>query len=337
MTIAPAQDLSANPAESTTAPAAGPGGDQGPPAGDLVDRRLPRHRHADPDRGGAPHRAARRPVRRSASSTWRRQRQRGDRGRAAWLRGGRHRLRAALLERARRAVEGRGALDRLRRGRRGGADVPRRQLRRRHVRLRRDVRARPGPDRRRAPPGRPVRRPDRASWPIRPMASSASCSGRSRSTSRRRPGSAPRSSGHGGPSPGAVRREAEQHPDREADVRLPRPVAGGMGRDLAARVRPDPEGLRRRSGGSTGGSRWSRTSSSSSAGSTGPPMGHGRPVGVSGGGDRQALTFVASTPGGGPDPAASAPGTGRPSLASTGACACRRRGCPPWASRQRSS
>ena len=67
----------------------------------------------------------------------------------------------ALLDVRPRARRGRRPRGRLRRGRRRGAAVPGRLLRRRHVRVRLDVRARPRAGGRRAAPRLPARRHDR--------------------------------------------------------------------------------------------------------------------------------------------------------------------------------
>ena len=68
----------------------------------------------------------------------------------------------ALLDRARQRAAAEGRRRRVHRGRRRGAPVRGRQLRRRHLGLRRDVRAGPGADRARARTRLPARRADRA-------------------------------------------------------------------------------------------------------------------------------------------------------------------------------
>ena len=125
---------------------------QAAPAAGLGERRLRRRRRADRARRGAALRH-RRPARRLARARRRhRQRQRRDRGRAARLHGGRRRLRARAARARTPPRRSRGPPGRAARGRRRGAAVPRRLLRRGHVRLRLHVRPRPRPGGRRAAP-----------------------------------------------------------------------------------------------------------------------------------------------------------------------------------------
>ena len=106
---------------------------------------------------GAGHRPRRARARRRL-----RQRQRRDRRGPAHLgQHGRRRLRPGPARARPRAGRRRAPGDRVRRGRRPGAALRGRQLRRRDVDLRRDVRPRPGEDRGRAAARGQARRPDR--------------------------------------------------------------------------------------------------------------------------------------------------------------------------------
>ena len=152
----------------------------------------------------------------------------------------------SLLDRARRRTEGRRPQRRLHRGRRRGAAVRRRELRRRHLRLRRDVRARPGPDRERARPGHPAGRPDR---PRRAHAERVHRSAVQDERPARRTAGRARLAGpvgHRGSTARAVRRRHRRDQRREADVRLPLHVAGRLCRLLAPVLRSDDEDVRGR-------------------------------------------------------------------------------------------
>ena len=163
-----------------------------------------------------------------------RQRQRRDGRRATRLHGRRHRLRPVPARSRPATHRGRGTDRRLHRGRRRGAAVRRRELRRRHVGLRRDVRARPGADRARARPGHPVGWPDRPRRPHAGRLHRPAVQDQRASTSRRRRGCA---------SPvlwGTEERLRELFADEIAEmrverrhVRLPLPLAEGLSRLLA--------------------------------------------------------------------------------------------------------
>ena len=138
-----------------------PSGAQGAPAGRLVLGRLCRRRHDAADRRRGAVRGAR-PARGTEGARRRgRQRQRLARRRSPLVRGGRHRLRAGAARARPRARRRRAARHRVPRGRRRGAAVPERELRRRRLDLRRDVHARPGSRRGRDGPRLQARRQDR--------------------------------------------------------------------------------------------------------------------------------------------------------------------------------
>ena len=128
----------------------------------------------------------------------------------------------ALLDRARQRADAEGVDGRVHRGRRRGAAVRGRQLRRRQLGLRGDVRAGPGADRQRARARLPARRPDR---PRRAHAGGfiGNLFKTSAGTSRRRPASARRSSG--APRSGCASCSATAIAEirvAEAPIRLPR-------------------------------------------------------------------------------------------------------------------
>ena len=114
--------------------APGPRRHQAAPAGDLGERRLPHDRDPDPDQFRAPDRVARRPLDRAGARRRDRQRQRGPRGRPARLHGHRHRLRPGAARTSPAAAAAEGRRGRVHRGRRRGAPVRGRQLRRRRPR-----------------------------------------------------------------------------------------------------------------------------------------------------------------------------------------------------------
>ncbi len=132
---------------------------QGAAAGDLGLRRLRRDRHHAADRRRAAVRDHRPPRRRTRARRRRRQRQRHPRRRPPLLRRDLHRLRPrARSSAAASAPPPSGQRDHLPgRGRRG-AELPRRELRRRALDLRGDVHRRPRPGRRRDAAGLPAGR-----------------------------------------------------------------------------------------------------------------------------------------------------------------------------------
>ena len=171
------------------------GGHRGP-AEDLGEGRLrDGRRHRLPRRRG-PRRSARAHPRRARAGRRMRQRQRRDRRGPPHLGGtvGADYV-PALLERGRE----RAAAERLdvEFVEADAQDLPFEdgELRRRDVDLRRDVRPRPGEDRRGAAAGRQTRRPDRDGQLDAATAPSGRCSRRSPSTRRRRPESNRRCSG----------------------------------------------------------------------------------------------------------------------------------------------
>ena len=170
----------------TTAPTLDLGGRQGPPAGDLGERRLLRDR--DPDR---PHRRAARRRGRPPRGLDRarrrlRHRQRGDRRRPHGLRCHRDRLRPSLLDRARERAAAEGSPSTLRDGDAESLPFPTRRSTRRSRSW-----DRCSPPTTAAPPPSSIRvtRPAARSRSRagRPRASSARCSRRSPRTCRRRP------------------------------------------------------------------------------------------------------------------------------------------------------
>ncbi len=128
---------------------------------DVGQRRLRRGGRPHPSDGRAPVRVGRPGRGRARARHRHRVGERRHRGGAARLRCRRHRLRAVAARTRRRAGARRGPRDRTARGRCRGAAVRRRELRRRPVRGRGDVRSQPGAGRRRARAGVPSRRDDR--------------------------------------------------------------------------------------------------------------------------------------------------------------------------------
>ncbi len=221
-------------------PAAG----QAAPAADVGERGLPRRRRADPTRcrgalrGCRPQGRLARPRRRV------RKRQRRDRRRPARLRRRRRRLRPRAPRPGPPARGGRGARRRPRRGRRRVDPVPGRQLRRRGLGVRGDVRPRPCDGVRGARARVPPRWPNRARRVDARRVHRRDAEGRreARAAGPGRRVAAPL--GHEGPRWLDVRRRRRRARLPRTDVHVPLPLRGGLRRVLPRLLRPDAEGVR---------------------------------------------------------------------------------------------
>ena len=141
-----------------------------------------------------------------------------------------------LLERARTRAAAEGLDLDPHGGRCRGAPVRGRLLRRGRLRRRRDVHARPAPSGRRAAPGRPARRDDRARQldPGGLRRRDAPNGGPARAAARRDPVAPPL--GHRGGPRRAARRRRLRAPRPQADLRVPLPLGRGLRRPSSART-----------------------------------------------------------------------------------------------------
>ena len=203
-----------------------------------------------------PRRGARDRPRRARPRRRLRQRQRRDRRRAAHL--GRHRRRRLRPGPARarsRTGGSRAARGRVRRGRRPGPALRGRQLRRRDVDLRRDVRPRPGADRGGAAAGGQAGRPDRDGATGPPTAAVGTMF---RTIAKHTGGPPPGhraagALGHRGAPARAVRRRHHRAADRAPRLAPAVPLRRPLPRVLPHLLRPDQDRLRTgRPGGRSG-------------------------------------------------------------------------------------